>query len=244
MNLRIGSWLFSPHALLLPLALAFFLTLSARRLRLIEGVAPSRMAAILAAAVVSGVAGAALAGALAPGGAGDHAGLPVAGFETRFGSLGGYWGALLGGIAAGYRRRGDTARVAAALLPGILTGGMVARLGCVFAGCCRGLLLDTGAASWFQPLRPLPVYDIAALALTLAAVRATERRRGPAAAVATFLAIYGILRFGLEFLRAEPPVLGPFTAAQVMAGAQLLAGAAALWALRRDDAQESFNGVR
>lgn len=227
MSFRIGAFVTTPSTLLLPLALAFFWVISAQRLygnRL-----PGRHSAFpggvvhvygaLITATACGVLGAWLYGSWTSPRAADplHAWL-----DLRFGSFGGYWGALIGALAYATLTRHPRLRFADALVPGILAGASVARIGCLFTGCCRGIAA-------FHVFRPWPIYDIAALLITWGAIRLIERGMNrlaaPGGALCTFLLLYGALRFPLEFLRDLPGIAGPFTTGHFAAAAQMLGGA-------------------
>jgi len=236
MSLRIGAFVFTPSTFLLPLALAFFVVLA------LQGLYPRIVAVriraywIVLAAVVGGILGAWLYGSAASPAEADalHAWL-----DLRFGSFGGYWGALAAGMASAWAARQRVLACADALVPAMLAGGAVARIGCLFTGCCRGVSVAPELLHGFQPFRPWAAYDLAALLAALAIVRVAPRRAPslgfPGAALCLFLVAYGVLRFPLEFVRDLPAVAGPLTSGQVLALAQVLAGAAGLAWLRRAD---------
>ena len=123
-------------------------------------------------------------------------------------------------------------RVADALVPGLLVGGIVARIGCVFTGCCRGITMSLFGADWFRPLTVFALYDIAAMALVLFAIRSAYVSR-PGARCVLYLIGYGALRFIIEFDRPFERFFGVLTYGHVMAGIQLLAGGALLIVSRR-----------
>ena len=236
MSLRIGAFVFTPNTLMLPLALAFFVVLAFQGLY--PRVVTTRLRAygVLLAAIAGGVVGGWLYGwAASPAEVDElHAWL-----DLRFGSFGGYWGALAAGMAGAWVARQRALECADALVPGILAGGAVARVGCLFTGCCRGITVPPELFHGLQPFRPWPAYDLAALLAVLAVVRIAPRRvpwlRFPGAALCLFLVLYGALRFPLEFLRDLPAAAGPLTSGQVLAWAQLLAGIAGVaWLARRD----------
>ncbi len=224
MALRLGTWVFTPNTVMLILALSFFLTLSYPRLRA-TGIRPG---IALPVTIVCGAAGGWLYARLAGGTSADA--LPGA-WDLHFGSFGGYWGALAGAAVCAWATQHDARRAADALVPGILAGAAVARLGCFFTGCCQGVPETVCGIAYF---RPWPLYDLAALLITLASVAYTQRRGGrPGKAVIHFLIAYGGMRFLLEFARDAQPLLGPFTAGHLMAAIQIAAGCA-LCAMRPD----------
>jgi prolipoprotein diacylglyceryltransferase len=193
---------------MLPLGAAFFVVLGWKRL--LAGPARSRggaFTALLSAAIL------AAAGSLALGDHTDpHA---VIGAQASFAA---YWGALIGVSLWASIARKPAMAAANALAAGVMAGGAVARVGCVFAGCCRGL-----------PGLPLfhvwPLYDIAALLGALIVGVRVEKRRGDGSLLA-FLIVYGLLRFGIEFARDVPAFALGLTAGQWFAAAQAGVGVA------------------
>ena len=226
MSFRIGAFVTTPSTLVLPLALAFFWVISVQHLY--PNIARTRLHAYasLVAAILGGALGAWAYGTWTSPSAADplHAWL-----DLRFGSFGGYWGALAAVLVYATLTRHPRLRYTDALAPGILAGGSVARIGCLFTGCCRGIAA-------FHVFRPWPFYDIAALLVTWGAIRFLQRRdsqlQAPGAAVCMYLLLYGALRFSLEFLRDLPGITGPFTVGHFAAGTQVLVGMillAGLW---------------
>lgn len=234
MSFRVGTFILTPTVFFLPMALAFFFVVSFQRLH--PGVLPSRRQAglALAGAAIAGVVGAWANGVL---GAGQHLDPLHSWLALRFGSFGGYWGALAGAMACAALVRTSPMRVADALVPGLLIGGSVARLGCLFTGCCRGIWIGPIPGAGFQPFRPWPVYDIAALLLTLAVILVVSRkhRKGqtPGLSLCLLLTVYGVLRFMLEFLRDLDPLLFRLTAGQMTACLQVAVGIALFARLRQ-----------
>ena len=96
-------------------------------------------------------------------------------------------------------------------------GHACGRIGCFFYGCCYGRDSDAWCAvvfpkfspSWYEhgqrmaSVLPTQLFEAAALLLLFAALMALylHCRRGTCAA---YLVGYGIIRFGLEFLRGDP----------------------------------------
>lgn len=262
MSFRIGSYIFTPSALLLPMALGFFVALSYPRLY--PSVFPRRASAwfALGLSAAGGLAGA-LAYAWVTGS--ENEGPAHTWLNLRLGSFGGYWGALAGGMAGAAIARRPALACGDALVAGILAGGAVARIGCLFTGCCPGITLRDGWLGGVQPFLPWPGYDIAALLATLGIVAVEDHRgavedhrgavadrRGVAAdrreaaghrqpawtgssgmRLGLFLAVYGALRGPLELLR-ETGAPGHFTPGIAAAAFQLAAGAGLLgWVMTR-----------
>ena len=98
------------------------------------------------------------------------------------------------------------------------------RLGCFLAGCCHGRATDVPWAVVFTdprsqvrsdlvgvPVHPTQLYEALGEAAIAAALyfllRRTERSR-PGLVIAAYFALYGVLRFGLEFYRGDTVPLG------------------------------------
>ena len=212
MSLRIGDLVITPNIMLLPVAFAFFLVLSFQQLS--AGAACTRRDAWLAlcCATCGGILGACVSGNLAVAGAHSW-------FNMRFGSLGGYWGVILGMVAYAAVTGQSMWRYGGALVPGLCIGGVIARIGCLFGGCCGGTL----------PFVPWPAYDIAALLATLAIVRRTKSGDAPSGMdLCVWLLAYGTLRFAIEFSRDVPAAVWFFTSSQVMCIIQV-AAVACVW---------------
>jgi phosphatidylglycerol:prolipoprotein diacylglycerol transferase len=103
--------------------------------------------------------------------------------------------------------------------PGIALGHVVGRLGCLMAGCCFGKPTDVAWAVTFRdpaafanvgtplgvPLHPTQLYEAGAEALILAFLLAFERRGRPfpGRTFWSYLLLYGISRFVIEFYRGD-----------------------------------------
>lgn len=224
MSFRIESFIFTPSILLLPFAAAFYWVVSMREIH--PDVIASRGRARL---FLLGTLIAALAGAWAFGAAtrclqSDSS--ANSWIEVHLGSFGGYWGALLAGILLALLTKVSWLRVGDALVPGILIGGIVARLGCVFTGCCTGVDVGWPWLHGLQPFRAWPLYDIGALALTYGLMRCLpwklEAFKPPGSVLGLFLVTYGMMRFGIEFLRYAPSLCGPLTPGQIACMVQIV----------------------
>ena len=103
--------------------------------------------------------------------------------------------------------------------PGIALGHVVGRLGCLMAGCCFGRPTTVAWAITFRDpaapanvgtplgirLHPTQLYEAGAEALILAALLLFERRsRGfPGRTLWTYLLLYGVSRYIIEFYRGD-----------------------------------------
>jgi phosphatidylglycerol:prolipoprotein diacylglycerol transferase len=134
-------------------------------------------------------------------------------------------GALLGGYAAveivkrltGYTSAtGDWFAIIAPV------SIMLGRIGCVLHGCCLGRLCDaswitvgdgSGVARW-----PAAQVELLFNALALVAILMLRSRKLlPGQHFHLYLMGYGLFRFGHEFLRATPQVIGPLSGYQLAA---------------------------
>jgi phosphatidylglycerol---prolipoprotein diacylglyceryl transferase len=104
--------------------------------------------------------------------------------------------------------------------PGIALGHIVGRLGCLMAGCCFGRPASVPWAVTFRdpaamanvgtplgvPLHPTQLYEAGAEALILAFLLVLERqeeRPFPGRTFWTYMLLYGISRFFIEFYRGD-----------------------------------------
>jgi len=145
-------------------------------------------------------------------------------------------GALAGGYAAGeitkrlVRVRFSTGDALAIALP---VGQAIGRIGCFFGGCCYGTVTNLPwAVMQAGALRhPVQLYEStldASLTAFLFAIR--RRPRTPGHLFRYYLIGYGIIRFGIEWLRGEPQrMLGPLTFAQVFCAVAVVVVAASLF---------------
>ena len=113
------------------------------------------------------------------------------------------------------RRRGiPFLAMADIMAPAVALGIGITRIGCFLSGCCFGLptRLPWGvtfptacaAGSHFpgEPIHPTQLYSSLGGFLVFAALLLLERRPAPTGATfGRFLCLYGLVRFGVEFLR-------------------------------------------
>jgi phosphatidylglycerol:prolipoprotein diacylglycerol transferase len=130
-------------------------------------------------------------------------------------------------------------------------GHACGRIGCFFYGCCYGRVSDSPLAvtfpmhspAWYEqvsggqiagtaarslPVLPTQLFEAAALlALFAALLWAYLRWRRHTAGL--YLVGYGVIRFGLEYLRGDPrAAVGPFSISQTISFATVALGAAFL----------------
>jgi phosphatidylglycerol:prolipoprotein diacylglycerol transferase len=173
-----------------------------------------------------------------------------------FQSGGVFYGGLLGGalVAWWYARRHHLAgwSTADALAPGVVLGQAIGRLGCFAAGCCWGKPTSLPWAVTFTdvyasravgtpmdtPLHPSQLYESAGAFLIFAFLLWLLPRKSFHGQVAlAYVALYSVVRFGLEFLRGDPErgswFGGVLSTSQVIAIVLLLVTAVLLPRLRR-----------
>ncbi len=135
-------------------------------------------------------------------------------------------GVFYGGLVAAlpvawwYARRHhlDGWRTADVLAPGVVIGQAVGRLGCFAAGCCYGKPATVPWAVTFRdlnaarqvgtpmdiPLHPTQLYESAACFLIFAAlVQIARHKRFHGQVVLSYVVLYSVARFALEFFRGD-----------------------------------------
>lgn len=150
-----------------------------------------------------------------------------------------WFGGFLGGILAGLwmmRRRGiRIVSGLAAATPALAVGHAIGRIGCFLVGDDYGRPTDLPWGVAFPeglppidvPVHPTQLYEAAVL-VPIAMLLVRLRRRGAADALvlAAYLMMTGALRFGIEFIRVNERIAGPFTLAQIIAAGVVAAGIA------------------
>jgi phosphatidylglycerol:prolipoprotein diacylglycerol transferase len=173
-------------------------------------------------------------------------------FSFNMLQTGGVWyGGLIGAVTAGtiytIWHRWPVLTTADAYAPGIAFGHSLGRLGCLAAGCCYGKPTD---ASWgivfHNPianrltgtplnvrLHPTQIYEWAAeFAIFLLLVWMYKRRSFHGQIAATYLFLFGIARFVIEFWRDDPErgsVFGGAISGTQLISILLVVFAGALW---------------
>jgi len=119
------------------------------------------------------------------------------------------------------------------LIPAVPLAIAFGRLGCLFAGCCEGLLLSSKWTSWSgipNPYNlPAPLFEAASALILFWLLRRQALRPLPVGYLTGyFLLFHGTSRFLLQFIRIEPNRWGPLTSTQVLAIPLIVAGAVLL----------------
>ena len=135
-----------------------------------------------------------------------------------------FYGGLIAAVAVALwylrRHRMPVWTVTDIFAPGIALGHVIGRLGCLFAGCCFGRPTDVPWAITFHsefaarnvgtplgiPLHPTQLYEAGAELLILFVLLFTERRGRsfPGRTFWTYMLLYGVSRFIIEFYRYDP----------------------------------------
>lgn len=170
-----------------------------------------------------------------------------------------FYGGLIAAIAASVwyirRNRMPVLRTCDAFAPGIALGHVFGRIGCFAAGCCFGrpTSLPWGV-TFTNPLakeisdtplgiriHPTELYEaLAELINFIVLVVLIKRKKFEGQVIGTYLFLYGVERFFLEFVRDDPGrgqvFGGALTGTQLISICMVLAGGL-LW-LRRKPVQE------
>lgn len=161
-----------------------------------------------------------------------------------------FYGGLLGGIAVAWwyakRHKLSGWSTADVLVPGLILGQAIGRLGCFTAGCCYGKPASVPWAVTFTdvyaarevgtpldtPLHPTQIYEsLAALLIFLVLVWMAPRKRFHGQITLAYVALYSGARFVLEFFRGDPSrgtVFGGVLSTSQLIALLLLVGAALL----------------
>ncbi len=138
-------------------------------------------------------------------------------------SAGVFYGGLIAAVAVAFwymwRHKMPLWTTCDVFAPGVALGHAVGRLGCLMAGCCYGRETHVPWAITFTnpaahdnvgtplnvPLHPTQLYESAAEALILVLLLVTEKRGRPFAGRTfwSYMVLYGISRFAIEFFRGD-----------------------------------------
>lgn len=113
------------------------------------------------------------------------------------------------------------------LAPPLVLAHAIGRIGCFLNGCCYGKRIGG-----FQ--HPTQLYEAGALVILLAVLLKMEKRGlKPGNLSLTYGFLYGLWRFGVEFLRADNPIVAGGLTSFQWASLALVAGCGILLAIRR-----------
>jgi phosphatidylglycerol---prolipoprotein diacylglyceryl transferase len=149
--------------------------------------------------------------------------------------FGGFAGGLIAGLATLRGYGVPLVRGVAAASPGLALGHAIGRVGCFLVGDDYGrpsslpwaVAFPEGLPPTGVPVHPTQLYEAIPLAV-LAWLLMRWRRQGTPDAVvlARYLILAGAIRFAIELVRINAPVLGPLTLAQLWSIGLMAAGIA------------------
>ncbi len=157
-------------------------------------------------------------------------------------------GALIAGAVVGawwiHRQGLPFWRFGDAVAPGLILGQSVGQIACLLNGDTYGTPSDLPWAIVFThpqamaplgvPLHPLQVYELLAYSLVFLVVHRVARSAARDGAVLlTYAALYGAVRFAMEFFRGDPPAVAGIIVPQVVSVALVVAALTTLVVLRR-----------
>ncbi len=174
-----------------------------------------------------------------------------------------FYGCILGGFAGSlvyyYRKPFPFLRMADVVAPTLALAAFFGRIGCHLNGCCHGALttaawgirfpagshawvehVDRGlippSAPWSLPVLPTQLYAaFSALALFALLMAYHPRRKRPGQVMAMLMIAYPIIRWPVEFLRADDPgVFAGITVSSLISLVLFVAGVAFWISLRRE----------
>jgi len=155
---------------------------------------------------------------------------------------GGVVAALAAGLVYGLRHRMPVFKTMDVFAPGLALGHAIGRLGCFAAGCCYGKptnlpwgvtftspLAQLAGTPLGIPLHPTQIYEFLVEMFNFALlVWLFRRKKFDGQIFGTYLFLYGIARYFLEFLRGDPDrgsvFNGLMTATQLISVLMVIAG--------------------
>lgn len=175
---------------------------------------------------------------------GDYSKHPLQAFAVWEGgmtSFGGLLGGMLVGLWAAKKRGLNVLDVCDVAGPSLAIGMFFGRIGCLLNGCCYGHVCTQPWAIDFHPenspatgpVHPTQVYEAFGVALVYAflTLYLEKRRAFPGQILLAFTILYGVVRFIVEFWRAQSStesVIAGLSTGQ-WAGILVIAVAAGFW---------------
>jgi phosphatidylglycerol:prolipoprotein diacylglycerol transferase len=157
--------------------------------------------------------------------------------------FGGFAGGLIAGLVVIQRKKLPSVSVLAAATPALAAGHAIGRIGCFLVGDDYGRPTDLPWGVAFPqglppvdvPVHPTQLYEaVALIPLILLLLHWRRQLREPQFVLGGYLLLAGSIRFAIEFIRVNEQVLGPLSVAHVASLIVMAAGAAFLWASRRE----------
>jgi phosphatidylglycerol:prolipoprotein diacylglycerol transferase len=141
-----------------------------------------------------------------------------------------WFGGWLGGVTTGLlllrRARVPILRALSAAAPALALGHAIGRIGCFLVGDDYGKPTDLPWAVAFPqglpptdvPVHPTQLYEtVLLLPVVMLLLHWRHAGRDDRVVFGRYLVLAGIIRFGIEFVRINRHILGPFTLAQLIA---------------------------
>ena len=156
-------------------------------------------------------------------------------------------GGLLGGLLAGVwyvrRHRLPFWGFADLVIPGLILGQTVGQIACLLNGDTYGKATTVPWAIVFTnpeamaplgvPVHPIQVYEFLGYLGVFLVVDWVARWNGrPGAVTLAYAVLYGVVRFVMEFFRAEPPMIAGVVVPQALSALLVAAGIMSLLVLR------------
>ncbi|GMW02438.1 MAG: hypothetical protein AMXMBFR84_35740 [Candidatus Hydrogenedentota bacterium] len=234
-SLRIGYWVFNPDIVFLPLAGIFFALITVRKL--FPGVVSSRGEAwrIVLWSCLGAALAARLYGLVQPWYFQEAVFRNGAWMALRFGSMGGILGPMAVVLLYAAIRGHVPLIYLDAVVPGICVGGFVARLACLFQGCCQGVPYVSLMELGLRPGLWWPGLDLVSYAIAGLVTYSVPKRMNyvPAGLIfALFCSVYGAERLIIEGFRNTYTLIGPLTGGQILSILLLIVGLLQCSALR------------
>ena len=226
---RIGTFEITSFGVLVAVAALVGLWLYGRELER-SGLSSAAADAALAG-VIGGLIGAKLLWAIEFAGEGP--------FLSLLFSRGGlsWFGGFLGGVSTGIlmlrRQRVPVLAAVAAATPALAVGHAIGRVGCFMVGddygrptsLPWGIAFPDGLPPTTVAVHPTQLYEtLALLVLAWMLLRWRNHEVPDAAVLGRYLMLAGAIRFAIEFVRINEPVVGPLTLAQIISLGVIAAG--------------------
>ena len=158
--------------------------------------------------------------------------------DLLFGRGGFSWfGGFLGGVGTGlwmlWRQRVPIFAALAAATPALAIGHAIGRVGCFLVGDDYGrpsnlpwaVAFPEGLPPTTIPVHPTQLYEALALvAIAWLLVRWRRQQVRDDVVIGRYLVLAGLTRFGIEFIRVNAQVVGPFTLAQLISSVIVAVG--------------------
>ena len=161
---------------------------------------------------------------------------------------GGVLGGFMGLMYFAWRSRVHWLVLTDLMLPGVVVGHILGRVGCFLNGCCLGVpcslpwgvvFKDAVEVQPIVPRHPTQLYEVVLESLALALVLAWEKRvRARGSLFCVYLCLYAVERFVLEYWRADAIPFGPITVAQGFSLILLVLGSVGLLRTLRSRSSE------